>query len=119
MILNGHSYLNNLAALAADLFKCVDLVALSIKGLTKSVPKTYTFSQFVQLQYSVHFLKVLLKPQFFVHPFLQRHFVVRYDGMVAKFLVGTNSPFSMIHPYFAGSSILLQLSKRFEHNCTK
>ena len=36
---NGHCYLNNLAAFAADLFKCVDLATLVIKGLTKSVPE--------------------------------------------------------------------------------
>ena len=80
------------------LSKCVHLATLGIKGLTKSVPKIYTFSQFVQSQYSMHFSNVLLHPQFFVHPFLQGHFVVRYDGMVAKFLVGTNNPFSMTHP---------------------
>ena len=64
-----------MAAFAADLLNCVHLATLGIKGLTKSVTKICTFSQCVQSQYSVHFLNVLLHPQFFVHPFLQRHFV--------------------------------------------
>lgn len=90
-----------LAAFAGNLSKYVHSQHCALKGQPNQF-QIYAFSQFLQSQYSMHRMSSYI----LTIPFLQGHFVVRSDGM-ANFLVGTNSPFSMIHSHFAGSSIVM------------